>query len=100
MPALMSEMRTNEQLASRLHRRQEEFRASVRSVLQAAVEAGDAPAHVLQTCSLLPNLITGAAFSIQSMQSAPPKDPPVDELTELILAAILAGPTRHESDER
>lgn len=91
MPALMAEMRTNEQVAARLHRRQEELRATVHSILENAVAAGDAPERVLHAGSLLPNLITGAAFSIQFMDADPPKSLPVDELTDLIMAAILYG---------
>jgi AcrR family transcriptional regulator len=89
MPALMAEMRTNEQVAGRLHRRQDEYRATVQSILKSAVNAGDAPEHVLRAGSLLPNLITGAAFSVQFMDAAPRKKVPVDELTDLIMAAIL-----------
>ena len=91
MPALMAEMSTNERVADRLHRRQEQLRATVHSILEAAVDAGDAPRSVLSAGSLLPNLITGAAFSFQFMDSSPPKKLPVDELTDLILAAILGG---------
>ncbi len=63
----------------------------MQSVLQSAVDTGDAPERVLHARSLLPNLITGAAFSIQFMEADPAKKLPVDELTDLILAAILAG---------
>jgi AcrR family transcriptional regulator len=91
MPALMAEMGANEEVADRLHRRQEQLRDGVHAILQAAVDAGDAPRHVLKTGSLLPNLITGAAFSFQFMDSSTPKKLPVDELTDLILAAVLGG---------
>ena len=91
MPALMAEMDVNEQVANRLHRRQEQLRARVQTILKAAVDAGDVPRHVLKAGSLLPNLITGAAFSFQFMDSSPPKKLPVDELTDLILAAVLGG---------
>jgi AcrR family transcriptional regulator len=91
IPALMAEMRTNEQVAARLHRRQEDLRAAVRTILEAAVDSGDAPNQVLQAQYLLPNLITGAAFSVQFMDPDPPRNPPVDELTDLMLAAALGG---------
>ncbi len=91
MPALMAEMRTNERVAARLHRRREELGATVQSMLERAVDAGDAPENVLHASSLLPNLITGTAFSVQFVDAVPPKNPPVDELTDLILAAILGG---------
>jgi AcrR family transcriptional regulator len=99
MPALMSEMRVNEQVAARLQRRQEEYRAVVHSVLEAAVETGDAPAHVLHARPLLPNLITGAAFSYQFMDADPPKTLPIDELTDLILAAITGDQVRDSQSE-
>jgi AcrR family transcriptional regulator len=91
MPALMAEMRTNERVAARLHRRQEELRQAVETILETAVAAGDAPERVLRGSTLLPNLITGAAFSVEFMDPDPPTNPPVDELTDLVLAAIL-GP--------
>ena len=91
MPALMAEMGTNEQVAGRLHRRQEQLRTTVQSVIEAAVDAGDAPEHALKACSLLPNLITGAAFSFQFMETSPPTKLPIDELTDLVLAAVLGG---------
>lgn len=89
MPALMAEMRTNERVAARLHRRQEDLREAVQTILETAVAAGDAPEHVLHGASLLPNLITGAAFSVQFMEADSTKKLPVDELTDLVLAAIL-----------
>jgi AcrR family transcriptional regulator len=89
MPALMAEMRTNERVAARLHRRQEDLREALQVILETAVESGDAPQHVLQTSSLLPNLITGAAFSIQFMDTNPATTLPVAELTDLVMATIL-----------
>jgi AcrR family transcriptional regulator len=89
MPALMAEMRTNERVAARLHRRQEDLRESVQTILETAVAAGDAPEHVLHIGPLLPNLITGAAFSIQFTDVDPPTKLPTDQLTDLVLAAIL-----------
>jgi AcrR family transcriptional regulator len=89
LPALMAEMRTNTHVAARLHRRQEDLRRAVRTILETAVTAGDAPERVLRGGSLLPNLITGAAFSIEFMDPDPPKNLPTDELTDLVLAAIL-----------
>jgi len=91
MPALMAEMRTNQQVALRLQRRQKDLRAAVQHMLECAVESGDAPNHVRHTSSHVSNLITGAAFSVQFMDPDPPTKLPVDELTHLILAAILGG---------
>jgi AcrR family transcriptional regulator len=91
MPALLAEMRTNEQVAELLHLRQEELRMTVQAALEAAVDSGDAPEHVLHASSLLPNLITGAAFSLQFVESVPLRDLPTDELTDLILAAALGN---------
>ncbi len=71
----------------------------VHSVLEAAVETGDAPAHVLHARPLLPNLITGAAFSYQFMDADPPKTLPIDELTDLIMAAIVGNEIRGSKDD-
>jgi len=89
MPALMAEMRTNARVTARLHRRQDELRTAVQSILEAAVATGAAPEHVLHKNPVLANLITGAAFSIEFMDPDPPKSPPIDQLTDLVLAAIL-----------
>jgi AcrR family transcriptional regulator len=91
MPALMAEMQTNEPVAARFHRRQEDFRTALDSLLESAIETGDAPQHVLLAGSLLPVLITGITFSVQFMNPVPPKKPPIDELADLVQAAILGG---------
>ena len=91
MPALMAEMGTNARVAARLHRRQEELRATVQIILQAAVDSGDAPKRILNASALLPNLITGAAFSFQFTEANPPSRLPINELTDLIVAAALGG---------
>jgi hypothetical protein len=100
MPALMAEMRTNERVATRLHRRQEGLRAALQTILETAVASGDVPEHVLRTSSLLPNLITGAAFSIQFMDADPPRSLPVDELTDLLMATILGYGLRDQEKAR
>jgi AcrR family transcriptional regulator len=98
MPALIAEMRTNDEVARHLHRRQEELRLMVRAILEAAVDAGNAPAHILHSSSLLTNLITGAAFSFLSMEATPPKNLPICALTNLVVAAALGGTsTKSES---
>ena len=94
MPALMAEMRTNEGVAARLRQRQEEYRATVQSILESAVNSGNAPEHILHAGSLVSNLISGSAFSIQFMDADPAESVPVDELTDLILAAILGRKSR------
>lgn len=88
MPALLSELRTNERVAQRILRRQQELAATIQSVLEAAVHSGDAPERVLRRSSLLPNLMTGAAFSIQTERMVVVDDALIDELTDLLLAAI------------
>jgi AcrR family transcriptional regulator len=99
IPALMAEMRTNERVAARLHRRQDNLRAAVQIVLEAAVASGDAPERVVRASSLLPNLITGATFSIQFMDADAPKNPPVDELTDLVMFAVLGCAGQNERAE-
>ena len=91
MPALMAEMRTNAHVAARFHRRQADLRATVHTILEAAVQSGDAPKTVIRARRLLPNMITGSAFSVQFMDADPPKDPLIDELTDLLLAAALGA---------
>ena len=88
MPALLSELRTNERVAQRIHRRQQELAATIQSVLEAAVRSGGAPERVLRRSVLVPNLMTGAAFSIQTEQMVVVDDALIEELTDLLLAAI------------
>jgi len=88
MPALLSELRTNERVAQRIHRRQQELAATIQSVLKAAVRSGGAPERVLRRSVLVPNLMTGAAFSIQTEQMVVVDDALIEELTDLLLAAI------------
>lgn len=89
MPALLSEMRTNERVAARVQGRQQELATVIQSVLEHAVRAGDAPERVLRRGALLPNLIGGAAFSIQTEHMVVVDDALIDELTDLLFAAIL-----------
>ena len=89
MPVLLSELRTNERVAQRIHRRQQELAAAIQSVVQAAVASGGAPERVLRRSTLLPNLMTGAAFSLQTEQMVVADDAVVDELTDLLVAAVL-----------
>ncbi len=63
----------------------------MQSILESAVNSGNAPEHILHAGSLVSNLISGSAFSIQFMDADPAESVPVDELTDLILAAILGG---------
>jgi AcrR family transcriptional regulator len=89
MPVLLSELRTNQHVAQRIHRRQQELAATIESVLRAAVRSGGAPERVLRRSTLLPNLMTGAAFSIQTERMVVVDDALVDELTDLLVAAVL-----------
>jgi hypothetical protein len=100
IPALMAEMRTNERVAARLHRRQEDLRAALQTILETAVASGDAPRHVLRTSSLLPNLITGAAFSVQFSDADPPRNLPAGELTDLLMATILGYGLHDQAEAR
>lgn len=90
LPALVSEIPTDDDVRGRFERRAEELTATIRSVLEHAVASGDAPERVLRRSRLLPNILTGTAFSLQWTDPAPVDDALLDELTDFVLAALLA----------
>jgi AcrR family transcriptional regulator len=89
IPALMSEMRTNAQVTVRIRERQRGLSEHIESLLGTAVRSGDAPARVLESSALVPNLLTGVVFSVHTMETVTLDDALIDELTDLIVAAIL-----------
>jgi hypothetical protein len=90
LPALLSEIRTNEKVRQRFARREEEWTATIRSVLARAVESGDAPQQVLGRELLLARVLAGATYSLQFAPVRGESDIAADDLTGFLLAALLA----------
>jgi AcrR family transcriptional regulator len=90
LPALVSEIPTDDDVRERFERRAREWTATLRSVLEDAVASGNAPERILQRGRLLPNILSGTAFNLQWTDPAPVDDTLLDELTNFVLAALLA----------
>jgi AcrR family transcriptional regulator len=90
LPALVSEIATDDEVRERFERRAQEWTAMTRSVLEHAVASGDAPERILQHGRLLPNILSGTAFNLQWADPVPVDDALLDELTQFVLAALLA----------
>ena len=90
LPALMGEIPVNDKVRAYFERREEEWAAVVRSVLERAVESGDAPERVLGRERILARVLAGSAYSL-GFSPAPAKDAGLsDELASFVLAALLA----------
>jgi AcrR family transcriptional regulator len=91
LPALVSEIPNDDDVRERFERRAHEWTVTIRSVLEHAVASGNAPERILQRDRLLPNVLSGTAFNLQWADPVPVDDTLLDELTDFVLAALLAG---------
>jgi AcrR family transcriptional regulator len=89
LPALLSEIPVNDKLRERFEQREEEFIALIRSVLEAAVESGDAPERVLGRERILARVLNGATYSLQFGPVRPTDEATADDLATFLLAALL-----------
>jgi AcrR family transcriptional regulator len=92
MPALVSEIATDDEVRERFERRTQEWTVAIRALLEHAVASGDAPERVLDRGGLLANVLAGTAFTLQWAASAPIDDGVLDELADFVLGALLATP--------
>jgi hypothetical protein len=53
------------------------------------------PERILGRSLLLPNILTGTALTLQWADPVPVDDALLDELTDFVLAALLAEPAHH-----
>lgn len=94
LPALMSEIGANDKVRQLFERREEEWIAAIRSVLEHAVASGDAPRRVLGRERLLARVLAGTTHSIQFAPARVTDDGMAADLADFVLAALLAaGPT-------
>jgi AcrR family transcriptional regulator len=92
LPALLGEMAGNAKVRELFERREEEWTATIRFVLERAVESGDAPATVLGREQLLARVLAGTAYSLQFAPVRLKDGGTTDELARFLLAALLAEP--------
>jgi AcrR family transcriptional regulator len=94
LPALISEIDTNQEVWKRFNRRQQEWTATIRTVLQHAVQSGDAPKRVVEQGHLLPNIIGGTTFNLQFLPAVSRNEALIDELVDFLLASLGANSTK------
>jgi hypothetical protein len=91
LPALMSEISANDKVREHFERREEEWIATIRFVLERAVESGDAPERVLGHERLLARVLAGSTYSLQFAPVRVKDEGLVDDLAGFLLAALLAA---------
>jgi AcrR family transcriptional regulator len=94
LPALVSEIATDDDVRAQFERRTTEWTAAIHAVLEQAIASGDAPARVLDRAHLLPNILTGTAFDLQWTATTTVDDAVLDELVDFVMAALLAKRTK------
>jgi AcrR family transcriptional regulator len=91
LPALMGEIAVNDKVRECVERREEEWIAVLRSVLERAVESGEAPERVLGRERILARVLAGSTYSFQFSPARGKDEGMADDLADFILAALLAG---------
>src|SRR5262245_61968198 len=90
LPALVSEISSDDEVRERFVRRNEDWTAAIRSVLEHAVASGNVPREVLERAPLLSHILAGTAFNLQWTDPVLVNDARIDELVDFVLAALLA----------
>jgi AcrR family transcriptional regulator len=90
LPALMSEIDVNDKVREHFERREEEWIAAIRTVLERAVESGDAPPRVLGRERLLARVLAGTTHSLQFSPARVKDDSMAGDFANFVLAALLA----------
>lgn len=91
LPALLGEIPVNGTVREHFERREEEWTAVIRSVLERAVQSGDAPEQVLGRERVLARILAGSTYSLQFAPARGKDDGLVGELASFLLAALLAA---------
>ncbi len=89
LPALMGEITANDKVREHFERREEEWIAAIRSVLERAVESGDAPQRVLGRERILARVLAGTTYSLQFSPVRGKGEGLAGELASFLLAALL-----------
>jgi AcrR family transcriptional regulator len=88
LPALMSEIDSNDKVREYFERREEEWIATIRAVLERCVESGEAPGRVLGRERLLARVLAGTTYSLQFAPVRFRDDSLADDLAGFLLAAL------------
>jgi AcrR family transcriptional regulator len=92
LPALLPEIEASERVFARFERRDQDYRAVIRAVLERAVESGDAPAHAAAREGIVLLVIGGATFNMAFAPVRNKSERMVEELLDTLLAAIRQPP--------
>jgi AcrR family transcriptional regulator len=91
LPALLGEVPVNDKVRGHFQRREEEWITVIRSVLERAVDSGDAPRRVLGRERILARVLAGSTYSHQFAPVRDEGEGMIDELADFLLAALLGG---------
>lgn len=89
LPALLGEIPVNDKVRAHFERREEQWVAAVRSVLEHAVASGDAPERVLGRERVLARVLAGSTYSLQFAPGRGKGEDLAGDLTGFLLAALL-----------
>jgi AcrR family transcriptional regulator len=89
LPALLSEVAGNAGVRELFERREEEWTATIRAVLERAVDSGDAPARILGREQVLARVLAGTTYSLQFAPLRLKDDALAEELASFLMAALL-----------
>lgn len=82
---------TNDKVREYFERREEEWIATIRSVLERAVESGEAPSQALGRERVLARVLAGSAYSLQFSPVRLKDEALVDDIASLLYAALRCG---------
>jgi AcrR family transcriptional regulator len=88
LPALLPEIEANERVFALFEQRDQDFRNVIRSVLQRAADAGDAPEHAAAKEEIVMLILSGATFNIAFAPASRRSEGIVEELLDTLLTAI------------
>lgn len=89
LPALLGEIPVNDKVRERFERREKQWVAAVRSVLEHAVASGDAPERVLGRERVLARVLAGSTYSLQFAPVRGKGEDLAGDLTGFLLAALV-----------
>jgi AcrR family transcriptional regulator len=96
LPALLSAIEASDRVRTLFARRDQDYRAVIRAVLQRAVDSGDAPAHAAGKEEIVMLILGGATFNIAFAPVRKQDKLIVEELLDTLLAAIGQPPRAHQ----
>lgn len=94
LPALLPEIDASERVRALVERRDQDYRDVIRTVLQRAIESGDAPAHAAGKAEIVRLILAGSTFNIAFTPARKQSEGIAGELLDALLAVIHQPPAR------